>query len=72
MTAARFDPRNLTMYDKAPPLLHFQFGEKVYRYVWVQEFAPKQLDEDTRRTESEREKHFSHDDIRREMFRGLE
>lgn len=72
MTLSRFDPRNLATYDNAPPLLHFEFGGKVYRYVWVQQFKPQDLDEDTRRTATERAAHISHNDIRREMFLGRE
>jgi len=72
MTLSRFDVHNLGEYAQPPPLLHFEFGGKVYRYVWVQHFMPKQLDQDTRRTVEERTMHRSHDDIRREMFAALE
>lgn len=66
MTAARFDPRNLTLYDEAPPLLHLEFGSdgRVYRYVLAQSFPAGEIDEDTRRTSFEREQRASHAQIR--------
>jgi len=66
MTASRFDPRNLTLYDAAPPLLHLEFGTegRVYRYAMVESFPAGVLDEDTRRTPDERSRFESHADIR--------
>ena len=63
MTVARFDPRQLAAYDKAPPLLHLQFGDRVHRYVRVEDFSPAELDQDTRRTACERELNQSHTEI---------
>jgi len=42
MTLAKFDPRNITRYNKPRYLLHFQWGksEKVYRYALVEIFNP--------------------------------
>lgn len=70
MTASRFDPRNLSMYDKAPELLHFEFGSegRVYRYALIGSFPAGQLDADTRRTEGERERHESHAQIRARLL----
>lgn len=72
MTASRFDPRSLTLYDTAPPLLHLEFGHqgRVYRYVRATEFAPGALDPDTRRTAAEVAARLSHEDIRREALKG--
>jgi hypothetical protein len=64
MTTARFDPRNLTLYDKAPPLLHLEFGDgRVYRYARIESFAPGVLNEDSRRTPEEDARHETHEEI---------
>lgn len=66
MTAARFDPRNLTLYDTAPDLLHLEFGTdgRVYRYVRAEDFPAGVIDEDSRRTPQERARNASHAEIR--------
>lgn len=66
MTAARFDPRNLAMYEKAPPLLHLEFGHqgRVFRYAMVESFPAGMLDPDSRRTQSERDNCETHEQIR--------
>lgn len=66
MTASRFDPRNLTLYDDAPPLLHLEFGGdgRVYRYAMIESYPAGALDDDTRRTENERGRAESHAQIR--------
>jgi len=54
------------MYEKAPPLLHLEFGTdgRVYRYVMVESFAPGVLNEDSRRTKEEDARHETHEQIR--------
>ena len=59
-------------YNEPPPLLHFEFGAKVYRYVMLQPFNPNELDEDTRRTKSERALSMTHAEIRHGLFRKPE
>lgn len=72
MTAARFDPRNLTLYDSAPPLLHLEFGGdgRVYRYALVEEFGPGILNEDSRRTPEEDRRAETHAQIRARILGG--
>ena len=62
------------MYEQPPELLHFEFGNDglVYRYVMLQSFKPNELDEDTRRTKSERALHMTHAEIRHSLFRKPE
>lgn len=72
MTASRFDPRNLTLYDKAPDLLHLEFGTdgRVYRYALVESFPAGVVDEDTRRTPAERARMETHGLIRARLLGG--
>lgn len=72
MTVSRFDPRNLTLYDKAPDLLHLEFGSdgRVYRYVMVESFPAGFIDEDTRRTPAERARMEGHGVIRARLLAG--
>ena len=71
MTVARFDPTLLTHYDKAPPLLHLEFGQngRVFRYVMVESFPAGHLDPDTRRTPAERDNAETHENIRRRLLK---
>lgn len=71
MTASRFDPRNLTLYDKAPPLLHLEFGMdgRVYRYVLAESFPAAALDEGSRMTADERKGGKTHSRIRERLLR---
>lgn len=71
MTVARFDPRNLGMYDEAPPLLHLEFGAdgRVYRYAMVESFPAGVLQEDTRRTPEECARRESHAEIRQRLIK---
>lgn len=71
MTVARFDPRNLTLYDTAPPLLHLEFGTdgRVYRYALVESFNAGALHADTRRTADECARHETHAVIRERLLR---
>lgn len=71
MSVARFDPRNLARYEKAPDLLHLEFGRdgRVYRYAMVQAFPAGELDPDTRRTAAERAARDTHAMIRARLIK---
>ena len=61
MTRARFDPRLIVKYKDAPPLLHFEFGDKVYRYARIGEIV---VDPESKLTPREKEVGLNHDQIR--------
>ena len=59
------------MYEKAPDLLHLEFGTdgRVYRYALIESFPAGTLDEDTRRTPAERARMEPHGMIRARFLR---
>jgi len=57
---SRFDPLCLGRYPSPRPLLHLQFGERVYRYAVVDDFGPNDLDPHHRMTQEEMQRGETH------------